>query len=186
MTTPLRALVVYESMFGNTETVAECIAEGLRLDNVEVAVTEVGKAPTAIPEDVDLLVVGAPTHAFSLSRPGTRADAVRQGAPEARQQMGLREWLGAVVLPHRQLAVATFDTRVAKVRRLPKAAAPRAAKLARRRGFALLTKPAAFVVDDLKGPLAAHELEHAVEWGRSVAGIARLHVVAARAALKDS
>ena len=135
MSIPLRALVVYESMFGNTEEVAECVAEGLRLDNVEVEVTEVGKAPTTIPDDVDLLVVGAPTHAFSLSRPSTRADAVRQGAPEARQQLGLREWLGAVVPPHRQLAVAVFDTRVTKVRRLPRAAAPRAARLARRRGL---------------------------------------------------
>jgi hypothetical protein len=187
MSTPLRALVVYESMFGNTETVAECVAEGLRLDNVEVEVMEVGNAPMTIPEDVDLLVVGAPTHAFSLSRPGTRADAVRQGAPEARQQLGLREWLAAVVPPHPQLAVAAFDTRVAKVRRLPKAAGPRAAKLARRRGFMLLTKPAAFVVDDIKGPLGAQEPEHAVEWGRIVAGIALLHVAAvtAPAGLKD-
>jgi len=188
MSAELRALVVYESMFGNTETVAECVAEGLRLDNVEVEVTEVGQAPMTLPEDVDLLVVGAPTHAFSLSRPGTRADAVRQGAPQARQQLGLREWLAAVVPPHRKLAVAAFDTRVAKVRRLPKAAGPRAAKLARRRGFMLLTRPAAFCVDDIKGPLAEQEPEHAVEWGRLLAGITRLHAdaVTAMAALKDS
>ncbi|MET0524924.1 MAG: flavodoxin domain-containing protein [Nocardioides sp.] len=178
MSTPLHALVVYESMFGNTEEIAECIAQGLRLADIDVEVMEVGKAPKEIADDTDLLVVGAPTHAFSLSRPSTRADAVRQGAPEARQQLGVREWLAAVAPPKTGCNVATFDTRAAKVRRFPRAAGPRAAKLARRRGFSLLEKPAGFVVDDLKGPLADHEAERAVEWGRNIAGLTRSRVAA--------
>lgn len=180
MSTALRALVVYESMFGNTERVARAIAKGLAIDNIEVTVTEVGKAPVGQPLDVDILVVGAPTHAFSLSRPRTRADAVRQGAPESRQARGLREWLTAVSGTS-GLGVAAFDTRVSKVRRLPKAAGPRAAKIARQHGFTLLSKPVGFVVDDVKGPLGPHELERAVQWGRFVAGIARIHVAAERA-----
>jgi Flavodoxin len=188
MRTPIHALVVYESMFGNTEEVAECIAEGLRLGDVDVEVMEVGNAPTEISDDTNLLIVGAPTHAFSLSRPSTRADAVRQGAPEARQRLGVREWLAAVAPPKTGCGVATFDTRAAKVRRFPKAAGPRAAKLARRRGFSLLEKSAGFVVEDLKGPLADHEAERAVEWGRSIAGLTRSRGAAAQAAteIKDS
>ena len=183
MSTALRALVVYESMFGNTERLARAVAEGLELDNVAVTVTEVSDAPATIPPEVDLLVLGAPTHAFSLSRPGTRADAVRQGAPESRERLGLREWLSAVDTRSiaEGLGVAVFDTRVSKVRRLPKAAGPRAAKIARRRGLVPLSKPIAFTVDDVKGPLGPHELERAVQWGRFVAGVARIHGAAERA-----
>jgi flavodoxin-like protein len=188
MSTPLHALVVYESMFGNTEELAECVGEGLRLADVEVEVMEVGTAPMEIPEGTHLLVVGAPTHAFSLSRPSTRADAVRQGAPEARQRLGMREWLAAVAPPKTDCSAAAFDTRAEKVRRFPKAAGPRAAKLARRRGFSLLEKPAGFVVEDLKGPLADHEAERAVQWGRHVADLVTRRVTAAHVHtdLKDS
>jgi hypothetical protein len=179
MSTVLRALVVYESMFGNTERLAQGVAKGLRLEDAEVTVTEVGEAPSTL-SDVDLLVVGAPTHAFSLSRPSTRAEAVQKGAPESRQRLGLREWLGAGVSESPGLNIAVFDTRIDKVRRLPKAAGPRAAKIARRRGFSLLAKPAAFVVEDVKGPLANHEVERAVGWGQRVGDLARLRVAAAK------
>jgi hypothetical protein len=174
MSSAPRVLVVYESMFGNTE---QAIAAGLELDHCEVTVTEVGEAPTGRSLDVDLLVVGAPTHAFSLSRPSTRADAVRQGAPVSRSESGLREWLPAIPLS-RGTGVASFDTRVSKVRRLPRAAAPRAAKLARLRGFTLLSKPVGFVVEDIKGPLGPHEIGRATQWGRYLAGVTRIHVAA--------
>jgi len=187
MSTVLRALVVYESMFGNTERLAECVAEGLRLEGAEVEVTEVGGAPSTV-SDVDLLVVGAPTHALSLSRPSTRADAVQKGAPESRQRLGLREWLGAGVSESPGLSIAVFDTRIDKVRRLPTAAGPRAAKIARRRGFSLLTKPAAFVVEDIKGPLSNHEVERAIGWGQLVGGMARPRLAAEteRAGVRNS
>lgn len=176
----LRALVVYESMFGNTERLARAVADGLALDHVIVTVREVSEAPLGAPLDVDLLVVGAPTHAFSLSRPSTREDAVRQGAPAERTALGLRDWLDA--LPDGEgLGVAAFDSRVSKVRRLPKAAGPRAAKLARLHGYTPLSKPVGFVVDDVKGPLGPHELERATQWGRFVAGVARIHVAAEKA-----
>lgn len=183
MSTALRALVVYESMFGNTEQLANAVSKGLEIENFDVTVAEVSEAPNGPPLDVDLLVLGAPTHAFSLSRPSTRADAVRQGAPEARQDLGLREWLADIepAPTANGLGVAVFDTRVSKVRRLPKAAGPWEAKLARHRGFTLLSKPMAFVVEDVKGPLADDELELATRWGRFVAGVARIHVAAAKA-----
>ena len=171
----LRALVVYESMFGNTEQLARAVAAGLQADHVSVTITEVSEAPFAIPPEVDLLVVGAPTHAFSLSRPSTRADAVRQGAIASRQPLGLREWLTSVSST-KGLGVAVFDTRMSKVRRLPTAAGPRAARIARKRGLVLLSKPIGFVVDDIKGPLGAHEIERAAAWGHLFAGLARSHV----------
>jgi hypothetical protein len=164
----LHALVVYESMFGNTEAVAHAIAGGLRAGGCTVEVTDVASAPQAIGLDVDLLVIGAPTHAFSLSRPKTRADAVRQGASPERATTGIREWLEGARPRTNGAAVALFDTRVTKARRLP-AAASKSAKLARRRGFQLADKPAAFLVHDVTGPLEPGELDRALTWGRELA-----------------
>jgi hypothetical protein len=165
----MKALVVYESMFGNTERVAKAVVRGLRLEDVDAGVVDVGTAPAVLPPDLDLLVVGAPTHAFSLSRRSTRADAVRQGAPAERAQLGLREWLGSVRFdPARAVPVVAFDTRIAKVRRLPKAAGPVAVRLAHKHGLRVVDRPVAFVVTDLQGPLVDGEVERAVAWGRQL------------------
>jgi hypothetical protein len=183
MSTELHALIVFESMFGNTEQLARAVAEGLEEEHLSTVLQEVSEAPFATPLDVDLLVVGAPTHAFSLSRPSTRAEAVKQGASEAKEALGMREWLSAA-LPDTDAdrpGIAVFDTRVSKVRRLPKAAGPRAAKIARKRGFTLLSKPIGFAVDDVKGPLGRDELERARQWGRFVGGVTRIHAAAATA-----
>src|SRR6187431_2723185 len=51
-----RALVVYESMFGNTEKVAAAVARGLQLEGVDTGLVEVRSAPTRLSPDVDLLV----------------------------------------------------------------------------------------------------------------------------------
>ena len=114
-------------------------------------------------------MVGAPTHAFSLSRQSTRDDAVRQGADPARAALGVREWLSTLetAFPpgvHRP-KVALFDTRVEKVRRLPGSAAKRAARLVRTQGFEMLDRPTSFYVADLKGPATLGELDRAADWG---------------------
>ena len=168
------ALVVVESMFGNTEQVARAVAGGLGEAGVDAVVVDVAAAPVELPADVHLLVLGAPTHAFSLSRQSTRADAVRQGAPRERAVMGLREWLTSLRIPDsgRGPLVSVFDTRVSKVRRLPAAAGPRAIKLVRRRGLTVLGRPKAFLVADIRGPLLDGELQRAATWGQQLAGSA--------------
>lgn len=164
------ALLVYESMFGCTAEVASAVADGLAATGFTVEVHEVRHAPTAAQAEFDLLVVGAPTHAFSLSRASTRADAVRQGAPDEVAATGVREWLGTLGgrEESRHRPAAAFDTRVTRVRNLPKAASTRAAHLLRRHGYRLVSRPAPFLVEDLKGPLAAGELDRAHAWGRAV------------------
>lgn len=161
-----RALVVFESMFGNTEAVAHVVAQALERAAFVVALREVGDPATPTgPLAVDLVVVGAPTHAFSLSRPSTRAEAVRQGAPAAKVRTGLREWLAETTpAPGRQVPLLAFDTRVQRVHRLPRAAGPRACALARHRGFAVHPRPGAFMVADNVGPLLGGELARAEIW----------------------
>ena len=162
----MKALVVFESLWGNTEQVARAIAAGLQ-ESVEVEVVDVRAAPGS-PGDVDLVVAGGPTHAFSMTRASTREDAVKQGAPHGAGEPGLREWLEAQPREahHR---IATFDTRVTKVQHLPGSAARSAARSARRHGYDLAAKPVSFYVEDMQGPLAAGELDRATAWGRELA-----------------
>ena len=153
----MSALVVVESMWGHTRAVAEAVARGLGED---IAVVDVEGAPTTIPDDVDLLVVGGPTHAFSMSRPGTRSSAVDNGAQVSRESNGIREWLDAMP-PSDHLDVATFDTRVTKVKHLPGSAAKAAGKEVRRHHLGRLVASESFYVEDMKGPLHEGELDRA-------------------------
>jgi Flavodoxin len=66
----MKALVVYESMFGNTEQIARAVAEGLG-ESVGVQVVEVADAAAEPDPDVALIVAGGPTHAFSMARSST-------------------------------------------------------------------------------------------------------------------
>ncbi|KRE52588.1 flavodoxin family protein [Phycicoccus sp. Soil748] len=167
------ALVVYESMYGNTGRVAQAIAEGLR-DHVDAIVCEVGVAPDTLP-DVELLVVGGPTHAFGMSRASTREDAARSAArPVVSGRRGIREWTEALSAPTTQVALATFDTKVARPR-LPGSAAHAVARRLRRLGVRQVCPPETFHVQGREGPLSDGELERARAWGQSVARQWRRH-----------
>jgi hypothetical protein len=167
----MKALVMYESMFGNSERVAHAVAEGLG-EFVDVAVRDVTTAPPGeVPVDIDLLVAGGPTHALSMSRPGTREDAIRQGAGQGLASRGLREWLDGVAADLHGLPCATFDTRVSRVRRLPGSAARSAARILRRRHGRMVVPPESFFVDDVSGPLADDQVDLARAWGRRLAAL---------------
>jgi len=164
----MSALVVVESMWGNTHAVAEAVARGL---GAETSVVDVGQAPSELPDDVSLLVVGGPTHAFSMSRSTTRHDAVQRGAHDADENHGIREWLEQMP-PSDRIDVATFDTRVTKVRRLPGSAAKAAGKEVRRHHLGRLIATESFYVDDTEGPLVEGELDRAQEWGAQLRSVA--------------
>ncbi|HET6985171.1 MAG TPA: hypothetical protein VFI00_01100 [Kribbella sp.] len=186
MSETVRALVVYESMFGNTERIARAIRDGLR-QSIPAEIVPAYRAPTVIPADVRLLVVGGPTHAFSMSRPSTRQDASKQDEVVMPIEVGIREWLHALATDatsgtgstSKHLEVATFDTRIAKVRRLPGSAARSAAKLLRRMGFRLLTSSASFFVDESTGPIREVEIERARQWGQELGRLLTKSVTAA-------
>lgn len=160
----MRAMVVYESLFGNTARIAQAIVDGMR-KHIDVDLHSVAEGMR--PDGVDLLVVGGPTHAFSMSRTTTREDAVNQGA-DADPTIGLREWLGD--LPEgSDTRFAAFDTRVEMVRRLPGSAAKAASKEARKRGYQPVTRPESFYVQDVPGPLLEGEVQRAEVWGAQLA-----------------
>jgi hypothetical protein len=160
----MRARVVYESMFGNTQAIAQAVADGLAA-SMSVDLEEVGTAATDVASDLDLLVVGGPTHAFGMSRERTRESAVIQTAGDVVSAgEGLREWLGAVNGGSRGVAAAAFDTRIDKPR-MPGSAAHGAEKRQRRLGFRVLVPAASFYVTDTSGPLVDGERERARRWG---------------------
>jgi flavodoxin len=162
-----RALVVYESMWGNTAEVARAIAKGLAT-RLDVSIVEVAEAPAA-PDDVAIIVAGGPTHAFSMTRENTRADAIRQGAQKGHAQVGLREWLSRLPDHSGGQPMVTFDTRVGKVRHLPGSAAKSAGRVARQHGYARFADSESFYVDDVAGPLLDGETARATHWGELLA-----------------
>ncbi len=168
----MKALVVYESMFGNTEQIARAVARGLE-KSAEVEVFEVSDAQRDPDADVDLIVAGGPTHAFSMSRESTRADAISRGATEGEREFGLREWIDALPAGRRVDKIATFDTRVRTMRHLPGSAAKGAAKAARRHGYESAAPAESFYVDDVDGPLLSGELERAEAWGQQLGAALR-------------
>jgi hypothetical protein len=161
-----RAVVVYESMFGNSGKVARAVADGVA-EVMSVNLVEVTATPVDL-QGVDLVIAGGPTHAFSMSREATRRDARVQGASQGSVATGLREWLASLPDEHGRW-FAAFDTRVTRVRRLPGSAAHSAARAGRRHGFSQAIAPQSFYVLDVEGPLADGELEHARVWGAAVA-----------------
>ncbi|SIO85525.1 hypothetical protein [Nocardiopsis sp. JB363] len=153
----MRTLIVVESYFGNTTEVARTLAEHLE----PARVVPVAEAPTEIPIDVDLLLVGAPTHDFSLPSANTRKQALDKGGHG--QGPGVREWIAS--LTPRDLPVHTFDTSHAK--RLSGSAARAAAKALKRRGFRPTRGPS-FHVHGRSGPLEEGQLRRVQEWAAAL------------------
>jgi hypothetical protein len=162
------ALVVVESIFGNSRAVAGAIATGLA-PAMTVDVVDVGMAPSQLPADLDLLVVGGPTHAHGMSRRGTRVSATTKahgaGGPV---DVGIREWL-AGLQARPALAAAAFDTRFGKPRWLVGSAARGAARRLRKLGFRLVAPPQSFFVVGSEGPLVPEALAAAAAWGKEIA-----------------
>jgi hypothetical protein len=164
------ALVVYESEFGNTRQIATAIAEGISTTwggASSVGVAAAGHLDPSWLGAVRLLVVGAPTHAFSLPRQQTREGAADQGATEV-PTSGVREWLDDVSRPDHPVIAATFDTRAQVMRHLPGSAATAAKRRLRRRGFEVADHESFYVLST-SGPLAPGEEDRARDWGETIA-----------------
>jgi hypothetical protein len=173
----MTALVVYESMFGNTRIIAEAIARGIGSpEAVAVAVNDV--VPETL-QGVDLLVVGGPTHVHSMTRPVSRKAARDQAAKSDGQLLlepfsdafGLREWLAA--LPTLYVAAVAFDTRMRGPAFVTGRASKAIAKLLASHGLRVVAPARSFLVTKAN-TLMPGELRAAEEWGESL----RVHLAA--------
>ena len=160
----MHAVVVYESHWGNTKTVAEAIAQGIgggtRALNTDEATPEVVAS-------ADLLVAGAPVMAFSLPRESSMkqvaGDTKAPQPPDVSHPI-LRAWLDA--LPEGTGWAAAFESRVWWS---PRGATGTIESKLGRAGYRRLAKGERFVVSGGYGPLRDGELEHARQWGAELA-----------------
>jgi flavodoxin I len=146
----MKTLVVYDSIYGNTETIAQAIGGAIP---GEVQVLRVGQVNAGDLETVDLLIIGSPTH----------------GALPTLAIQGLIEKIGP---PAREAArVATFDTRLTWIflERWGGFAAPKMAATLKEKGWALAGTPGGFFVRGLKkGPLKRGEADRAAAWAKGL------------------
>jgi hypothetical protein len=175
----MRAVVVYESMYGNTRAIAEAIGAGLR-PTYDVAVARVGQVLPGMLDDVELVVVGGPTHVWSMSRARTRQAAaasaqkpgsglsLEPGATDA----GLREWFES--LGRRSGRAAVFDTRIDSPAMVTGRASKAIARRLRRHGYQLAARPESFLVTK-RNVLVSGEVDRAQAWAAGLAS--SLHAV---------
>jgi flavodoxin len=146
----MNTLVIYDSQYGNTERIAQAIADAARAYGPAQAMHVDPAHPIAL-EGVDMLVVGCPTQAWNATR--TMRDVLQTLAPE--QLSDVR--------------IACFDTRFHKPRWLTGSAARVMAKKFREMGGALIAPPESFFVENSEGPLERGALERAATWARALA-----------------
>ncbi len=169
----MKAVVVYESLYGNTHSVAEAVAAGLR-EGAEVELVPVMDADDRLLEEADLLVVGGPTHVHGMSsgmsRRGAAQDAPKRGLPGPDVEgPALRDWFGGIQTAKGRRAAA-FDTRIGKSKLLTGSAARGIARRLERHGYDVVGEES-FVVEDTAGPLREGELDRARDWGRRLAAV---------------
>jgi hypothetical protein len=167
----MKAVVVYESMYGNTHLVADVIATSLGA-TMDVRVLPLDRATPDDVGDADLVVVGAPTHVHGMSRPSTRKAAVEAAAKDDSLDLdpdapgtGIREWLAA--LPTRSGFAAAFDTRIEAPAALTGRASKGIARQLRKLGFVLPVEPESFLVTK-HNTLVDGEAEHAQRWAATM------------------
>lgn len=146
----MKTLVVYDSLYGNTEIIARVIGDAIP---GEVPVLRVEQVNAGDLENVDLLIIGSPTH----------------GSLPTEAVQGLLERIGA---PAREGArAATFDTRLTWgfLERWGGFAAAKIADALKAKGWTLAGEPGGFFVRGLKkGPLKRGEAEHATAWAKGL------------------
>jgi hypothetical protein len=173
----MRALVVYESMYGNTHLVAISIAAGMGAMH-DVTLVPVCQATRELVAEADLLVAGGPTHMHGMSSAASRRSAAesarKQGSgltmdPDA-DGPGIRGWLGG--LGDSSGLAAAFDTRLRGLPALTGRASLGISKSLRRHGYRLLTGPESFLVSK-QNTLVDGEAARARAWGATIGEAAR-------------
>ena len=148
----MKAFIIYDSTYGNTQKIAQAIGQGLA---GEVKVMRLTEANPSDLKTCDLLILGSPVHG---GRATPELDAFIKQIPE--------NSLDGV-------SVAAFDTRFeaedqgAGLRLLMSIihyAAPRIAKALVKKGGILVAEPEGFIVENKEGPLRQGELERATKW----------------------
>ena len=161
----MKAVVVYESHWGNTAAIARAIAEGL---GPETPLLTTDEASGSALVDADLIVAGAPVIAFRLATDSMRERIAKDGQdapskPELTHE-SMRDWLER--MPAGKGLGAAFETRV---HWSPGGATGTIERGLRTAGYRRVAKGRKFFVTGTYGPLRDGELEAARAWGTELA-----------------
>ena len=157
----MKALVVYDSFFGNTEQIAQAIGNALGSQE-DVQILRVSNVKPEQLTGLKLLIVGSPTRGF-------------------RPTPAINDLLGRIPMNGlRGAKVAAFDTRIsindieppilrflARLLLFGYAAKPISDRL-KRKGGELAIPPEGFFVEGTEGPLKEGEPERAADWAKQI------------------
>lgn len=153
----MKTLIIYDSLFGNTEKIAHAIGKGIS-KNVKVMPAE--KANPSMLKGINLFIAGSPTH-------GGRPSPEMQEFLTSISQKALEN-----------VYIAAFDTRfyyqdhgigLKLLMNILKFAAARIEKQLLRKGGKSFINPEGFFVEGKEGPLRKGELVRATAWGKKIA-----------------
>jgi len=156
----LKTLIVYDSLYGNTEIIAQTIKHSIEENNA-VEIFRVGEVKTEYMQGIQFLIAGSPTHQF-------------------RPTPAMRSFLDSIPKDSlKGVKVAAFDTRLTKVEidknpplpffvRIYGFAARRIAKQLKKKGGEQQISEEGFLVEGMKGPLVKGEVERAEAWARKL------------------
>ena len=159
----MKAIVVYETHWGNTAAVARAIAEGIGEGTPALTTHE---ATEAVLEGIDLIVAGAPVMAFRLPTDAVleRMAHDEKNADADLTHPSMRAWLD--LLPRGRGRGAAFETRLWWSLGGATGAIEKGLEAA---GYRPFTKSRKFVVTGAQGPLREGELDEARAWGTELA-----------------
>jgi flavodoxin len=166
----MKAIVVYESLWGNTAAIARAIAEGI---GPEARALSTAEATAAVTADADLIVAGAPVMAFRLPTDkirntlATKKDE-KAPTPPNLSHPSMRSWLAA--LSKGKGKAAAFETRF---KWSPGGAAESIMKGLKRAGYSRAGKTQKFLVTGVSGPMKEGEAERAKAWGGELAKLVK-------------
>jgi flavodoxin len=147
---PMKVLVVYDSVYGNTEKIGRAVGEAMTPAG-EVRVLRAGEANPSELASVDLLIIGSPVH-------GGRPTPAVQDFLHKMTQQSLKG-----------IKVAAFDTRArSRFAKIFGNAAGRMASQLTKKGGDLVVPAEGFFVTGTKGPLKEGELERAANWAKGI------------------
>jgi flavodoxin I len=143
----MKVLIVYDSIFGNTEKVAQAIAAVMSTKgDSRLAKADIVKSEDL--EGLDALIVGSPVHAWG---PTTKIKSFLRGLkPDA--LYGIK--------------AASFDTGYKP--RLAGSATKTIEKMLKKAGCSITVPGEKFIVTGNKGPLADGELDKASAWAKNI------------------
>jgi flavorubredoxin len=159
----MKAVVVYESLWGNTASIARAIAEGI---GVDASAMTTDQATGSAIDGADLIVAGAPLLGFNLPTEQMRETIGKDTTTPTPDlsHASMRSWLET--LPAGTGRCAGFETRIWWS---PGSAAKKISEGLRAKGYSAASKDEKFVVTGKYGPLKEGELERARQWGADLA-----------------